>query len=211
MRNYILALLLLASNSLSAQYWEPRAVSMDKYQVLDSAYMKVTYNLFFVKDTLKTQQKSGDIQALLIGKKMSKYYSQTYFDYNEYVKSLIKKGADKVPNAKEGTSGYEIFKNYPAGKITVTDLATLIGGNYLYVDDQHNMNWNLTNERAIILSYSCQKATTKFRGRVYEAWFTQKFRLIMDHGNLEDYRGFILKVPILKTILNLNVFGYRAS
>ena len=102
MRNYILAILLLASNSLPAQYWEPKSVSMDKYQVLDSAYMKITYSLTFVKDTLKAQQKSNDVQTLLIGKKVSKYYSQTYSDYNEYVKSLIKEGAATVPNAKEG-------------------------------------------------------------------------------------------------------------
>lgn len=194
MRNYILATLLLASNCLFAQYWEPKAISMDKYQVLDSAYIKVTYSLTFVKDTLKAQQKSNDIQVLLIGEKVSKYYSQTYSDYNEYVKSLIKKGAATVPNAKDGTNGYEIFKNYPAGKITVTDMATLIGGNYLYFDDQHNMNWNIRNERTMILSYSCQKATTTFRGRTYEAWFATEIPINNGPWKFGGLPGLILKV-----------------
>ncbi len=194
MRNYILATLLLASNCLFAQYWEPKAISMDKYQGLDSAYIKVTYSLTFVKDTLKAQQKSNDIQVLLIGKKVSKYYSQSYSDYNEYVKSLIKKGADAVPKAKDGTNGYEIFKNYPAGKITVTDMATLIGGNYLYFDDQHNMNWNITNERTMILSYSCQKATTTFRGRTYEAWFATEIPINNGPWKFGGLPGLILKV-----------------
>lgn len=194
MRNYILATLLLASNCLFAQYWEPKAISMDKYQVLDSAYIKVTYSLTFVKDTLKAQQKSNDIQVLLIGEKVSKYYSQTYSDYNEYVKSLIKKGVATVPNAKDGTNGYEIFKNYPAGKITVTDMATLIGGNYLYFDDQHNMNWNIRNERTMILSYSCQKATTTFRGRTYEAWFATEIPINNGPWKFGGLPGLILKV-----------------
>lgn len=194
MRNYILATLLLASNCLFAQYWEPKAIYMDKYQVLDSAYIKVTYSLTFVKDTLKAQQKSNDIQVLLIGKKVSKYYSQSYSDYNEYVKSLIKKGADAVPKAKDGTNGYEIFKNYPADKITVTDMATLIGGNYLYFDDQHNMNWNIRNERTMILSYSCQKATTTFRGRTYEAWFATEIPINNGPWKFGGLPGLILKV-----------------
>lgn len=207
MRNYILATLLLASNCLFAQYWEPKAISMDKYQVLDSAYIKVTYSLTFVKDTLKAQQKSNDIQVLLIGKKVSKYYSQSYSDYNEYVKSLIKKGADAVPKAKDGTNGYEIFKNYPAGKITVTDMATLIGGNYLYFDDQHNMNWNITNERTMILSYSCQKATTTFRGRTYEAWFATEIPINNGPWKFGGLPGLILKVSDSQNYFKFECIG----
>ncbi len=181
--------------SLSAQYYfNPSYVNVDKYKVLDSAYLKITYKLTFVKDTLKTQQTSNDMQVLLIGTKISKYYSQDMLDHCKYASDLEKKGAEGIPWPKEGVNSYEIFKNYPDGQTTVTDLATPLQANYIYEDDLKNIKWNITKEKATILSYSCQKATAKFRGRTYEAWFTTDIPVNNGPWKFGGLPGLIMRV-----------------
>jgi len=64
----------------------------------------------------------------------------------------------------------EIFKNYPAGKMTVTDNFNMINA-FSYEDTLNDMDWEITSDTMTCLNYLCQKATGDFRGRHYEAWF----------------------------------------
>ena len=48
---------------------------------------------------------------------------------------------------------------------------------YLIEDTLENFKWKITVEQKQILNYSCIKATTSFRGRNYEAWFTKELKI----------------------------------
>ena len=55
-----------------------------------------------------------------------------------------------------------IYKNYPQGKITVTDF--LLGQYYLYEDALNSQEWNMENDSTkMVLGHECQKATCCFR------------------------------------------------
>ncbi len=166
-----------------------------KYKVLDSANIKITYNLTYLKDSTKTNDKYTDVEVLLIGKHTSKYFSQQYVDHSNNIKveknSLNEPGYRGVPR---GTLGLEIYKDFENNRLTATDLNTNIDGSFLYKEALPQMVWTLLNESQVILSYPCQKATTTFRGRKYEAWFTAKIPINNGPWKFGGLPGLILKI-----------------
>lgn len=176
MKKILLLFIYLSSiNSVSAQYFNYKSnyENIEKYTIVDSAYLKCSYKLTYLKYALKPDVKSTDLQVLLIGKTVSKYYSQYKLDYCNFVVDYLRKGSDTYPNIKEtGAWSYELFKNYPQGKETVTDIASMLGGSFVYDEELPAFDWKISDEKQTILSYPCQKATVSFRGRNFIAWFT---------------------------------------
>jgi GLPGLI family protein len=186
---------LLFADKLFSQYFPPHYFPIDKYQVMDSAYLKVSYQLTSIKDSSDLTKKYTDLQILLIGNKISKYYSQYALDYNIETQKLIKKGNQSVPNnSRFGASGYEIFKNHIDKTTTVTDLGSRINGNFQYKDDIENFNWEIRTDTVTFLSYLCRKAICNFRGRKYEAWFTNEIPINNGPWKFSGLPGLILKV-----------------
>jgi GLPGLI family protein len=208
-------LFLYTESSFSQQkisYIVPHYVSLDKYQVLDSAYLKCTFRLTHVIDTLKAKEtRKTDMQTLLIGNKISKYFSQYMVDYCAFVKSNMKNGW--IPNNDEdGTFGYEIFKNYPENKITVTELGSqvgerAVGSSFLYEDELNNQKWEIKSDTSTVLSYLCQKAITTFRGRTYEAWFTTEIPINNGPWKFGGLPGLILKISDKKQYFVFECIG----
>jgi len=194
MKYYFFVLFFITSwvYSTAQQYWAPsHFIFFDKYKTLDSASLKVSYKLTYIKDTTQLNVKYTDLQALLIGKHTSKYFSQQYVDYNKYIKKLNKKS---IPNAPRGTLGIEIFKDFISNKLTMTDLKTDLGQSFLYKEDLPQITWTILNENQTILSNQCQKATTIFRGRKYEAWFTANIPINNGPWKFGELPGLILKI-----------------
>jgi len=197
-QNLLIILLLLSIhtiNKVSAQFEPPNYYSVDKYRVLDSAYIKFTYKLTSIKDTLHPETKYTDMQILLIGNHISKYYSQFVLDYNIEMTKLINKGAKAIPhNSEKGSYAYEIFKNSTDKSMTVTYNRTSLNQNFLYKDSTNDLNWKFTNEKNEILSYPCQKAITFFRGRTYEAWYAESIPINDGPWKFNNLPGLIMKV-----------------
>ncbi len=188
---FICVILVIAS--LHAQTKPNYETMVNKYKVLDSADIKVTYRLLSVKDTIKKNAEE-DMQVLLLGKNYSKYYSQDYLEYNISSTKLVLKGANAIPGFnRDGAYGYEIFKNMGSSEMEVTDLGTCIGGNYIYKEAIPTIDWKIGDEHCKILSYTCQKATGYFRGRTYEAWFTTDIPVNNGPWKLGGLPGLILK------------------
>ena len=65
---------------------------------------------------------------------------------------------------------------------------------FILVETKPVMSWKVTKESKKILGYTCYKATTKFRGRNYAAWFAPDIPYNLGPWKLGGLPGLILKV-----------------
>lgn len=194
---FILFLFLCTGNAFSQYYlYGPHFMPLDKFQTIDSANVKFAYKFTHVRDSTNADNtKRTDIQTLLIGKNASKYFSQ------EYVDSCISaKKESFYINKNPGTSSFEIFKNYPTKKMTITEIGgeSFLGGTFIYEETIPTFNWEIKNDTSTILSYLCQKAIVTFSGRTYEAWFTQDIPINNGPWKFNGLPGLILKIGDVK-------------
>ena len=172
-----------------------------KYTTLDSGALRVFYETKTVKDASKPENKDTDYMVLDIGEKgISRFYSDNRRRMDSIMTEMMKRGGpvlfDQNTMSDNGISSVgdskEIFKNYPSGKITVTD--RIASSNYLYEEAKHDFQWQIESDTREILSYTCQKAIADFRGRHYEAWFAPDLPLNEGPWKFAGLPGLILSV-----------------
>ncbi|MDR3181130.1 MAG: GLPGLI family protein [Prevotellaceae bacterium] len=161
-------------------------------QVLDSAFLKCSYLLSFVKDAAKPEEVSTEEMLLLAGHKVSHFYS-----YRNFIADSLRASAtaEQILNNpgqyRGGAFSYDIYKNYPDGKITTTD--AIVNTVYKY-EETVEISWEIEPDTLTVLGYSCQKATASFRGRDYTAWFTTDIPVNNGPWKFSGLPGLILKV-----------------
>lgn len=167
-----------------------------KMDSIDKVRFIAQYKLSFVADTSKPGDVTEETMMLKAGARSSSFYSYTKFVtdsiFREEMKrsgGFVNKQFDKGQNP--GRISYQIFKNYPAGKVTLLDqIAT---GRFRCEEENETPAWQLLPDTMTILSYPCQKAACRFKGRDYEAWFTTEIPRGEGPWKLHGLPGLILK------------------
>jgi len=178
-------------------------------KIIDASVMQAVYKASSIRDSLATDRVAIDTMILQIGNnRISKYFPDTR------VRDSIMRATFERQMAAAQTSGGGVtiravgtigsggqvssgdqtivFKNWPAGNITVTDRVVM--DSYSYTESSNEMLWQILPDTETILSYSCQKAVTTFRGRDYEAWFTPDIPINEGPWKFCGLPGLILKV-----------------
>lgn len=145
---------------------------IDKYSVVDTVKYIITYEVNIVNNPKEPTELTQDILSLEIGSKSSKSYSRLLYHADSTASVLTKKGVQNIPLFQEIVPPVVVYKNYPNGKNTVLYRTFMQGPILEYEEQIPHIEWELLPDKKEILGYSCQKATTEFRGREYEAWFT---------------------------------------
>ena len=83
---FILLFIMQLTDLQAQQFFLPSPRLPEKYKILDSANIKITYNLTYIKDTSASNKEYTDIETLLIGRHTSKYFSQQYVDHSNNLK-----------------------------------------------------------------------------------------------------------------------------
>ena len=143
-----------------------------EYTVLDTASYRIDYKTTCILDP-KNREKVTNDMYLLIGRKMSKFGHSSVLDDEKEIIEIHKRGVGCGIDAR-GLAGIEVYK-YPSGtkpysELTVRLFVYSAVNTFIYQDELHPQSWTLASEYKEILGYSCQKATTTFRGRSYTAW-----------------------------------------
>ncbi|MDR3340726.1 MAG: GLPGLI family protein [Candidatus Symbiothrix sp.] len=160
------------------------------YETLDTTALRVFYEFKYppalrpvkqisgitVVDSVKTKE-LADYMILEIGESgISKFYSDNKRRLDSILTDVLKNPQkalllrDNIMNSGiQKADEHEIYKNYPVGKMTVTDQAGLSA--FLTEENLNEIQWQMTTDTMTCLKYLCQKATCDFRGRHYEAWF----------------------------------------
>ena len=160
---------------------------------------------------------SEDDQMLTISGDRSKFYSISQERFEQYVDSMERTNPDidlitirmskKAP--QEGVL-YTIFKNYPkTGVLTYIEKKGNL--DYLYEEAIPTPEWQLVDGDTTILSYPCQKAVSRFRGRVWTAWYAPE--LPYDNGpwKLGGLPGLILKAEEQDGIFSFTATGIEKT
>lgn len=131
---------------------------------------------------------SRDILALYIGKNQSIFQNERKnkidsLILNQTVVHQLSKPMFKV--------NHTILKNLKDKKLTFSETIDNILFGY---EEPIEMIWELKNEKKEILTYECYKATTRFRGRNYIAWYTNAIPISDGPYKFSGLPGLILEL-----------------
>ena len=177
--------------------------------VLDRASMKCMYRTTELKDTLDVAFYE-DLLILQIGPQVSKCFSYYTFQndslrqttegqrqaselFNRALADFHKhrdrnRFLNSFPRNRTITI---VYKNHPAGAITVTD--GLREDQVTYRDTLNAQQWTMTDSTREVLGYTCQQATADFRGRHWTAWFATDIPVSDGPWKLGGLPGLILE------------------
>ena len=165
---------------------------------LEPALIEVVYECRTALDTLDIENNSRvNLMTLKVGKSTSAFYSAEL----KYSDSLEHKNREYALKTIEDRTlrrhlarlpKYKVFKNYPEGKIRVHDRYDLC--DWIIDEDWENPSWKiLTDSVADIMGYQCVLAESKFRGRLWKAWFTFDIPISDGPWKLCGLPGMILR------------------
>ena len=167
---------------------------------IDEAYLKCQYDYTYVVDTLSGKT-AKDWLVLQIGKNMSKCYSYYSMQVDSIFASpdrdvILRQQINAAIGSKtewphKRMKAY-VYKNYPQGKMTVTD--GLLMQDYIYEDTLYAQNWVIQDSSKLILGHECQKAVCHYRGHCWTAWFAMDIPITDGPWKLCGLPGLIMEV-----------------
>ena len=177
--------------------------------VLDRASMKCMYRATQLKDTLDVTFYE-DLLILQIGPQVSKCFSYYTFqndslrqtpEGNRQASELFNRALADFHKHRDRSRFLNsfprnrtitiVYKNHPAGAITVTD--GLREDQVTYRDILNAQQWTIVDSTREVLGYTCQQATTDFRGRHWTAWFATDIPVSDGPWKRGGLPGLILK------------------
>lgn len=98
-----------------------------------------------------------------------------------------------------------IYRSFPQNKLV--DTKRIITEMYQIQEELPEINWEIQEEIKDIQGFKVQKATTEFRGRVYEVWFAADIPVSFGPWKLHGLPGLILEAKDLK---NQVIFTFKS-
>jgi len=134
------------------------------------------YDYKFIPDSTDKANVLKEIMLLDIDKSGSKYYGQEKFIADSTSQADLERQLKLSPNSisisrndKPGMINYKVTKQYPDFK---THLFTKISSDSYKIEEDKKPEWKILPEKQKIGEYNAQKATTKYGGREWTAWFS---------------------------------------
>lgn len=159
-------------------------------QIIDTMFMLCQYKHKNTIPRYSGSREETDTMNLEIGKNISKFYSY----HNKIVDSLrIGYGAVPTPY-KKTASRYIIYTDYVKNNITFADYSRMTTEMFKYTEKLENPKWNIHDETKKILSHTCKKATCRFRGRDYVAWYATDIPVSRGPYKFNGLPGLILEI-----------------
>lgn len=183
------------------------------WERLDSSTVVCQYEYNRYDPIVDMQQQETIL--LEIGNSIAKCYSYDTFEFDSLGSSpsgkkiLEERGADcfrrqaRASSKEEGLkillglssrkSDFMIYSHYPEkGKMLVQDAVS--DDFYKYMETLPLQKWSIEEDTMHIIGYPCQKATCKWRGRQYTAWFAPDIPLSYGPYKFGGLPGLIMKV-----------------
>lgn len=163
-----------------------------KQRTIGKAVMEFMYDYRYLTDTTDHTCCVEDRMLLQVSYGMSKFTSYRTMLADSLIAAST---ADRIranPARYVGGETFSVYKNHPAGKFSTTDRVSTDW--FLYEEDIPVQEWELSDETRTVLGYACKKATCRFRGRDYVAWYTDEIPVADGPWKFGGLPGFILEV-----------------
>ncbi|MCC8036336.1 MAG: GLPGLI family protein [Rikenellaceae bacterium] len=161
---------------------------------IGTAELECFYDYRFSKDTADLSTGfSQETMVLQVGSGLSRFYSYLTMKADSLL-ATVSSPDEVLADISKFRSGenFNVYKNYPAGKLTYTD--KIGNGWYIYEEDYTPQQWHLHGKTREIEGYECRMATCSFRGRNYTAWYTPEIPLGEGPWKFSGLPGLILEV-----------------
>lgn len=176
-------------------YCQSRSVNARKPQdqiPIDSCLYSITYTYHYANDTTG-KVRLFDKQVLEIGTTTVHYYSKNAALIDSIMfQSKVAVNPRKSFDANERELYEDIYWNYPH-KDSIGVYTGLVNVDYFYEEPVPSLEWKLTEDTCSILGYTCFRASIRFRGRSYTAWFTPEIPISHGPWKFNGLPGLILK------------------
>ncbi len=203
----LFALLLFLCNTLSAQ----------EYIKIDNVINEVYYNYQFQPDSANAEKQDYRVMVLQIGKTHSKFTSVSRLESDSIsyaVKDMERQTAMNImlshasQSPKSSFCSYNLIKDYPQKG------AYELWGSFSEMDLKESgklqFNWKLnTAEDTTILGFKCYKATCRFAGRDYTAWYAPSIPVSDGPYKFTGLPGLILSAADTKNQHRFNIYKIK--
>jgi GLPGLI family protein len=209
----IIILCYFITSTLSAQYASNSRDAARKVSIGQYNY-SIIYNYRYAIDTI-SNKRFLDRKILEIGNDFSRFYSM----YADRVDSVMHRARIDKKNKTGGLNPrtwmksdekdiYEdYYINYPKKGILMVRTA-LIDTEYEYQEPINQFEWQIIADQSeTILGYECIKATTSFRGRKFEVWFTLSIPISLGPWKFSGLPGLILKAKDTNGLFTWEAMG----
>lgn len=166
-----------------------KAQERDKLRL--RAYYMATFKAYEEGTHIGKEEKVLDI-----GQYERQFYGRWQRARQEIVDSLSERGGglkealSLVGNYPSPREFYAVYKNYPRrGTLTYTNN---ILKNFVYEEGIEAQEWHLLPKDTVILDYACRYAECDFRGRKWQAWYTEEIPINEGPWKLSGLPGLIL-------------------
>ena len=170
---------------------------------------KVHYQFKHINDTNKRENPRLDEVVTYLGQKGSYYTSYSSERLNQEVKKQMESPSfdGNLVLSKSSTAIDRNFIIQPEEK-KILEIARF-GGNTFLMDNAYDVpEWEIHDETKTIGGYTCQKATTNYKGRQYTAWFTTDLPFSFGPWKLHGLPGLILSAKDLKKEVVFEYAGF---
>lgn len=163
---------------------------------IGQAQYRITYQAKAVKDTTKVPYyyHLDEMRLDIAANGLSKFYSHSKEMRDSVLRQQIQFGAaiDFTKAPKAGILAWTFFRNYPQkGKTLMLDQMMMTSCQM--EEKMEEPEWTLVPDSTKeILGYQCQLATTQFKGREWNAWYTEDIPLNCGPWKLCGLPGLIL-------------------
>ncbi len=168
-------------------------------QAPDTLRAKINYRFSHVVDTTKRDQPNQEQMVLLLSQNSSVYFSMDKVREDEERKRDIAaqiKNVDpahmsiNVKSSNKKLNGTQVYLFNKEGKMITQQRMV---NNYLIEEALPVLKWKISKDTLNIAGLNCQKATTRFKGRDYIAWFCQDLPFQSGPWKLNGLPGLIVE------------------
>lgn len=186
--------------------------SLHSQEIIDSVQYRAVYNFSYKTHPEQTEFTKTDLMYLDIGQKATKFYSR----YTQIRDSLTVEGlkaglsAEEISKSRKGLqkgNNTAYYQDLSLNKTTIVSVFATFG--FIYDEKKELPQWVISNEKIDINGYICQKASSSFLGRTWNAYFSPEIPFNKGPWKLWGLPGLIVQAFDEENIFEFNLTGFE--